>query len=71
MNRSEIAVTVLGLIATFLMPWPGGESPMQAGHAVHTEVNSVSCTTGPTPAVPSDTRASRVRAASERASDRG
>lgn len=24
MNRSEMAVTVLGLVGTFLLPWPGG-----------------------------------------------
>ena len=71
MNRSEIAVTVLGLIATFLMPWPGGESSMPAAHAVHTEANPVTCRTGPTPALHSDTGATRVRASSERSSGRG
>jgi len=64
-------VTVLGLIATFLMPWPGAESPTQAGHAVHTEVRPAHCVPAMSPSEPTDSLAIRVRAAPERLSGRG
>jgi hypothetical protein len=31
MQRSELAITILGLLGTFLLPWPGGDGTRTAG----------------------------------------
>lgn len=44
MNRSEMAVTVLGLLGTFLLPWPGEGSGVEAAaRETAAPIQSVSC----------------------------
>jgi hypothetical protein len=55
MDRTELVITVLGLLATFLLPWPlagepgdpGGESAQRAVAAEHSDSESMRL---PTPA---------------------
>lgn len=72
MNRSEVAVTLLGLVATFLMPWPGQESSSRADPpAARAEVKPAACVAVPTAAVEAGQRVVPGRTASERIPGRG
>ena len=44
MERKEILITVVGLLGTFLLPWPGSEEPAMArGAATSTAVGADRC----------------------------
>jgi len=44
MERKEILITVVGLLGTFLLPWPGSEEPAMArGAETRTTVGADRC----------------------------
>ena len=72
MNRSEVAVTLLGLVATFLMPWPGQESSSRVEPpAVQAAANPAACVAAPTASVDTGHCVVPGRAASDRIACRG